>query len=280
MCIGAPGENAPPYTTLYIYYLEGRLTSCDALPDPGFIGNWEEDGFSFLFFSEPSDDTVDRVTAATPGLILLDRYCMTYDEWLGETPEPFRAGRLFIVPPWDRTETPDGMQRILLDPGVVFGTGTHPTTRDCLEILQTLLRNERIDTALDLGTGTGLLALGAARMGCERVLALDFNFLAARTAARNVALNRLEHRILTLQGRAEEFIGMAGDLLIANIHYDVMKHLICSEGFLRKKWFILSGLLRTQAREVADTLSHYPVEIIETREREGVWHTFWGKTFP
>ena len=267
-----------PCDDLYIYYLQGHVGETP-LRNSDFIGNWEEDEFSFLFFARPADEAVEAVVAARPDLVLLDRYHMAYEEWLGETLKPFRVGRFFIAPPWDPAEAPDGTERIHLDPGVVFGTGTHPTTCDCLALLQELCQTQQIGTALDLGTGTGLLALGAARLGCGRVLALDFNRLAARTARRNVVRNGLENRVITFQGRAEDFIDVPADLLIANIHYDVMKELIGSEGFLQKKWFILSGLLRSQAREIFYTLLQYPVEIMETRTRDGIWHTFYGRAF-
>ena len=167
---------------------------------------------------------------------------------------------------------------ILLDPGVVFGAGTHTTTQDCLNALELVFSREKIESALDLGTGTGLLALAASRLGCKNILAVDFNFLAARTALRNVRLNQLQDHIIIVQGRAEDFIDSPSDLVIANIHYDVMKHLIASPGFFNNKWFILSGLLRSQARDLLYELSKNRVRIVKKWERDGIWHTFLGKT--
>ncbi|OQY54201.1 MAG: hypothetical protein B6245_21605 [Desulfobacteraceae bacterium 4572_88] len=83
------------------------------------------------------------------------------------------------------------------------------------------------------------------------LLALDFNFLAMKTTKRNIEINQMKDRILAIQGRAEDFMDCSADLMIANIHYDVMKRLIETEEFLRKKWFILSGLLRNEARDIA-----------------------------
>ena len=87
----------------------------------------------------------------------------------------------------------------------------------------------------------------------------------------------MEDRILAIQGRAEDFMDCHADLMIANIHYDVMRQLIETEGFLRKKWFILSGLLRSEARDIEWKLSQQAVKIVEKRERGGVWHTFFGE---
>lgn len=274
-----PTDN--PYKDLYIYYIDGLLKPDNKTYCNDFIGNWEEDGFSFLFFSRPSLNEVEKLLDTQPQLTLLDNFHMTYDDWQGGTIAPFRVGRFFIAPPWerpwDKIDTCKNELNIILDPGVVFGTGTHHTTHDCLEALDLTCCEKRVESVLDLGTGTGLLALAAARLGCKNTLAVDFNFLAARTTKKNIMLNRLEDRVLAVQGMAEDFIDHPADLVIANIHYDVMKHLLTSEGFLRKKWFILSGLLRSQARDVAYKLSQHPFKILKKWDRKGIWHTFFGK---
>ncbi len=185
------------------------------------------------------------------------------------------------MPPWevteDRVSSFTDKLPILLDPGLVFGTGTHPTTRDCLEALELAADSMKISSVLDLGTGTGLLALAAARLGGERIVGVDLNLLAARTARRNVWLNQLEDRIVIAQGRAEEMITYPTDLLIANIHYDVMHDLINSKGFLAKERFILSGLMRSEAKHIANTLQRYPVKILKQWTQDGIWHTIYGK---
>ncbi|MDF1592923.1 MAG: 50S ribosomal protein L11 methyltransferase [Desulfobacterales bacterium] len=132
-------------------------------------------------------------------------------------------------------------------------------------------------SALDLGTGTGLLALAAARLGCRKILAVDLNLLAVKTALNNIRRNRLENKIMAIQGLAQDFVNVEADLVIANVHYQVMKGLIASRGFLSKKGFILSGLLRSQARDIQAELSQKPVRIIKKWELEGIWHTFFGK---
>jgi ribosomal protein L11 methyltransferase len=215
--------------------------------------------------------------ARQPGLVLVDHYQMRYEDWLGERFQRFSVGDLLIAPPWDPLPGDAATKRIILDPGVVFGTGTHPTTRDCLELIQRVCGESPIRTAVDVGTGTGLLALAAARAGCARVLAFDLNFLAVRTARRNVLLNRLADAVLTFQGRAEEMSGLSADLMIANIHYDVMIRLLASNALVDKPWFILSGLLRSQAADILRRLADSPVDIVEQRQQDGIWHTFLGR---
>ena len=271
----APVE-ANPYQDLYIYYLSGRFRPGRGFEPDHYIGSWEEGEFSFLFFTRPNMALVEATVDRLAGLELLDHYHMTYDQWQGSDIVPCRIGRFTISPPWFAADKNNADTTIILDPGVVFGTGTHPTTRDCLEALQLAFEDLSIRRALDLGTGTGLLALAAARMGCPKVLAADLTLLAARTAQRNVRLNRLSERILVAQGDAEKFMDFTSDLVVSNIHYDVMKNLIRTSGFLKKKRFILSGLMRSEAARIESTLAELPVEIIRRWDQNGIWHTFYG----
>lgn len=270
-----------PYKDLYIYYLQGRLKSGKEIFQENFIGNWEEDNFSFLFFSCPARHDVEKLLRTQPQLTYLDTFHMSYDQWQSERFTTIKHGKFCIRPAWeasvDQNPNFDDELTIFLDPGVVFGTGTHPTTCDCLKALELAITTRTLSTVLDLGTGTGLLALAAARLGCQKSLAIDLNLLAVKTAKNNVCLNKLEDKVLVAQGRAEDFIDCPAELVIANIHYDVMQNLIRSQGFLQKEGFILSGLLRSQAKAVADMLVQFSVKVIKTWTHDGIWHTFYGK---
>jgi ribosomal protein L11 methyltransferase len=234
-----------------------------------------------LFFSSAADRQIDRLLQAQPHLKYVDHYRMPYRQWLGEKFTTFEHGAFRIVPPWEldegRVDSAQDKLPIILDPGLVFGTGTHPTTRDCLEALELAAASIRLSTVLDLGTGTGLLALAAARLGGDRIVGLDLNNLAVRTAMRNVRLNGLEERMLIVQGRAQDMITYPADLLIANIHHDVMHRLISNRGFLAKKRFILSGLMRSEAKHVVHILRRYPVKILKQWTQDGIWHTIYGR---
>lgn len=271
-----------PYEDLYIYYLKGRVAPNTDLYQPDFIGNWEEDGFSFLFFTRPCSERIDAILKNQPQLTLIDAYHMTYPEWLGEKPTTLSIGRFVITPPWERDQSnirSTGNQlRLVLNPGVVFGTGTHVTTKDSLKAIDSIYNNADPPLlTLDLGTGTGVLALAATALGSCRTLAVDFNFLAARTAAQNIRLNRMENRILSIQGKAEQFIDLPADLLIANIHYDIMRQLLPTAGFRQKKWFVLSGLMRSQAVSATTLLVEAGAHILKRWEGDGIWHTIMGK---
>jgi ribosomal protein L11 methyltransferase len=272
-----------PYRDLFIYYFQGRLKPDVEVCQDDFIGNWEEDNYSFLFFSSPANRQVETLLLRQPQLRFVDSYRMPYDQWLGESYSTFEHGNFRIMPPWQtRKESADMFEdklEIVLDPGLVFGTGTHPTTRACLEALEVASHIFAPETVLDLGTGTGLLALAAARLGSERVIAVDLNSLAAKTAAENIRRNHLEHRILVIQGKAEDLIEYGAELVMANIHYDVMQHLIRTEGFFSKKKFILSGLLRSEAKKIAAELARHPVRILKQWTHNAIWHTFYGEKY-
>ena len=265
-----------PESLLSIYYIQGKIPSQQRFP-PSFLGNWEEDGFSFLFFRQPDPELVEAVIRSHPGLRLLDTYEMTYEQWQGGKLTPQTIGRFHFTPPWSEPDPKPGQLSIILDPGVVFGNGAHPTTGDCLEAIDLVCAGKKVHTMLDLGTGTGILALAAVRAGCGRALAVDFNYLAAQTARTNVRLNKLEENILVIQGRAEEHTTHPSDLLVANIHYNVMKDLVRSPGFLRQKWFLLSGLMRSEAQKTLDFLAGQPVIIVKQWKGD-VWTTILGLT--
>lgn len=274
----APAPCSEPYKDLFIYYIKGRVRGIEAVAGAGFIGNWEEDDDSFLFFHHPADELVHNLLRRRPHLALQDRFHMAYDEWHGGAPASIRVGRLQVVPPWHPGAARPASMTILLDPGVVFGTGTHPTTHDCLAALQLAFGNGALDRVLDVGTGTGLLALAAAKLGAGTVVAVDLNRLAAETAQCNVRLNRMAGRVLVVQGDALNFMDLPSDLMVSNIHYDVMRRMIAAGGFARHKRFILSGLLRSQARETEHQLRLRKVRIVKTWERDGIWHTIYGRT--
>jgi len=266
------------YKDLYIYYLEGSLKR-EEEPHLGltFLGNWAEENSSFLFFTQPSKDLVQRMIDKDKRLRLIDEFHFTYEEWLGGKVIPHKVSRFLIVPPWEDRQQNDGELKMLLNPGVVFGTSLHPTTRDSLLALLEISDRLLSYKVLDLGTGTGILAIGAALLGAERVLAVDNNPLAVKTATLNVKLNGLEESIEVREGLAEDIVDTPSDLLIANIHHDIILKLIKEREFLKKKYFILSGLMRSQAKNIKLELSRYPVEIIHEWDNDMVWRTILGK---
>jgi ribosomal protein L11 methyltransferase len=268
-----------PYENLYIYYIEGPVSSEEERSfGPEFLGNWVEGDSSFLFFSGPSRGLVQMILEKDERRCLIDEFHFTHEEWMGGVIEAHKVSRFVISPPWEDPGPGNGELKMLLDPGVVFGTALHPTTRHCLLALLEMPEGLSSSRVLDLGTGTGILAIGAALLGAETVVAVDNNPLAVRTAARNVTLNGLELTISVREGLAEDFMDAPFELLVANIHFEVIRTLVKDRGFLRKRHFILSGLMRGQARAIKMELSRLPVEIIHEWEHDMTWHTIMGRT--
>jgi ribosomal protein L11 methyltransferase len=258
--------------------VKGIVSDSHAFPESTFIGNWIEDGHSFLFFLEPEKEFISKLLEQHTYLELLDTYTMSYKQWQGGSIEPIKVGRFILNPPWIKAVPGDDEVAITLDPGLVFGNGTHPTTLACLQAIEIACGGGKVESMLDLGTGSGILALAAARLGCEKIIAVDYNQLAARTAKRNVELNSLQQNILIINGRAEHFTAIASDLLVANIGYEVMRNIIVSEGFLDQKWFVLSGILPREAETIVTMLENKPVIIVKHWQTDQIWQTILGIT--
>ena len=261
---------------LIIYYLKGHLRHESGLIQ-NYLGNWQEDDFSFLFFNCPENEQIDRLLRDQPHLEFIDQYDMTYAEWQGGPLQRQTIGPLDILPVWEKDSADIRENTLILDPGVVFGNGGHPTTRNCLEALALAVKQAPVVTAQDMGTGTGLLSIAAWKLGVKQVLSVDFNRLAVKTANRNIQLNGADKHILAVQGKAEDLMDIPADLLIANIHFDVMRHIVTASGFLRKQQFILSGLLKSEAIQIENMVKHLPIDILNHWEQDHIWHTYWGQ---
>jgi ribosomal protein L11 methyltransferase len=263
-----------PYKDLHVYLVGGVVTPGEeAKLGNDFLGMWPEGETSFLFFSVPSRDKVDALLRRQPSLSLVEEHRFSYEEWQGTRLEPFKIDSFLITPPWGETAADEHELNIVLDPGVVFGTGIHPTTGDCLRAMTCLRGKASFETVLDLGTGTGILAIAAARLGASRVRAVDLNPLCVKTSRRNVRLNEVEAVVEVVEGKAEDFAENPADLLVANIHYEALKDLVEREKFREKPWLILSGLMRSQGRDMKARLERYGLRIVKEWDGEGTWTT-------
>ncbi len=266
-----------PYRDLFIYLIAGEVEEEEICAEEAYLGNWLEDAHSFLFFDRRSDEAIREILRKRPDLTLLDEYCLSYEQWQGEDVRPLKIEGFVIAPPWEDIPNEPGNRRIILDPGVVFGTGLHATTRDCLRALRYLNHSGRFEEVLDLGTGTGLLAIAAALLGATRVLAVDLNPLCVKTARNNVNLNELREKITVVEGKAEDFMHEPRDLMVANIHYEVIQRLLTSGCLRNKTWCIVSGMMRSEARDFRAKLEGCGLELVREWDHEMTWFTFLAK---
>jgi ribosomal protein L11 methyltransferase len=272
--MGAGPAAYRPYKDVHIYLLEGVVAKEDEpMLGEDFLGNWVEDSSSFLFFSVPSREKVDALLRTRRDLRFIEEHCFTYEEWQGSKLQTVKIHNFLVVAPWERAEPEEGEQIIMLDPGVVFGTGIHPTTRDCVSALAHVFNQTPISKVLDFGTGSGILALAAAFLGADRVLAVDLNPLAVKTAQKNVTLNHLENVIKVAEGNVMAFAEEPADLVMSNIHHEVMAKLIGTAGFRKNAWLILSGLMRSQVRDIKTRLERHGLRIMREWDHDGTWST-------
>ena len=124
--------------------------------------------------------------------------------------------RLLIAPPWDRPPA-NGRVVIAIEPGRAFGTGQHPSTLGCLERLESLIARTAPRRLIDLGTGSGVLAIAAARLGVGQVLAVDDDPDAVASAMANAARNRVCDRVRCVLGDAGALADSAAPLVVANL---------------------------------------------------------------
>ncbi len=260
-----------PFSSLFIYYIKGTLIREPS--SPSFIGTWEEEGDSFLFFSAKEDEEVLKLLEES-GLTLTDFFEVDYLEWIGGRFKEIEIGDIRIIPIWEGEKGRKG--DILLDPSVVFGAGTHPTTFSCLEGLNLLFSQENIESVVDMGCGTGILSLFCAKKGARKVLALDLNPLAVKTTRNNILLNDFGDRVLALRARAQDFVSLPVDLIIANIHFEILRELLDQNDFFTKRFFVLSGFFPSQMMEIREILSQHGARISGIIGMHTGWPTIVG----
>ena len=265
-----------PYDHLYIYEMAGRVGDVP-ISSPDYIGCWSEGDSSFLFFHKDRRALVERLIEQGDLPRLVDAYDMDYEQWQGDKLKAFRVGSLWFRPPYgDIPSPPEGCREVPFDPGVVFGTGLHPTTVDCLHLITDLFRTHIPKEVLDLGTGTGILAIACALLGAKRVTAVDINRLSVMTAARNVELNGLTDKIDVMEGDAREMLRRGADLAVMNIHFSVLDELTNRDEFYQKRWIILSGVLRSDYYILLKRLQKR-VRLVKERQT-GHWFSAWFET--
>jgi ribosomal protein L11 methyltransferase len=184
--------------------------------------------------------------------------------------EPLAVGeRLLIAPSWKRPETSARLV-IEIDPGMAFGTGTHETTRMCLELLEIYWRGHRL---IDVGTGTGILAIAASKLvEAAEVLAIDIDPLAVEVARENIAINNVADAIVVREGGPADYANSAFDVVVANLTAEVIIALMADlVGCLAATGtMILSGVLTTLVGDVEGALEAAGLHTIE-RRAAGEW---------
>ena len=232
------------------------------------------DGWRAFFKTTEQRDAAHAAVRAelSARLVELAAIDVADEEWARRSQAgltPIRVGRIVVSPPWhaDESITADSPLQVIIDPSTGFGTGHHETTRLCLALLQDRdLRGLRV---LDVGTGSGVLAIAAALLGAESVTAFDEDPEALRNASENVERNGVPHVVDIQETALASYAAPAADLVLANLTGAVIERnaqslmqLVTPGGTL-----IVSGFTHAEVDAVFAALVRSPEKVLT----EGAW---------
>ncbi|MGD9676801.1 MAG: 50S ribosomal protein L11 methyltransferase [Vulcanibacillus sp.] len=186
------------------------------------------------------------------------------------------SDKIIITPTWEIVENDSDCLVIELDPGMAFGTGTHPTTIMSIQALEKMIVGD--EEVIDVGCGTGILSIAAAKLGAKKVLALDLDHVAITSAKLNIELNKVDSIIDVRQNDLLNGIDNQADVIVANILAEVIITFIADVKKLLKDSgvFIASGIINTKADLVKNSLEKEKLIIIEELHDQD-WVTFIAK---
>ncbi|ADL07673.1 50S ribosomal protein L11 methyltransferase [Thermosediminibacter oceani] len=178
--------------------------------------------------------------------------------------------RLVIRPSWIHYEPEKGEVVVELDPGMAFGTGTHETTAMCLELLEKYI--EGGETVIDVGCGSGILSIAAAKLGAGKVLAIDKDEVAVKVARENIKRNDTTQAVEVIKGEGLDCVDAKADIIVANIIADVIIDLagVAASKLKQEGLFISSGIIKSRKESVCQALDRAGLVVIEEAEK-GDW---------
>jgi ribosomal protein L11 methyltransferase len=226
--------------------------------EPGELppGMWQHNRISALFDSNQDVTAILRDATASIGLKNLPEHrieTLADNDWVRLTQSQFEpipiSLRLWIVPTWHTPVDPNAIN-IVLDPGLAFGTGSHPTTRLCLRWLDNNLKKG--ESILDYGCGSGILAIAALKLGAAHAVGIDVDSQAIQASRENASANQVENARFYLPDNAPQ---SSYDLVVANILTNPLHVLapLLAQATRQGGRIVLSGILEEQAQDVMKT---------------------------
>ena len=202
------------------------------------------------------------------------------ENWENEWKKYFNVQKvsdsIVIKPSWEEYTAKEGEKIIDIDPGMAFGTGTHETTRMCINAIEKYMNKG--DSLIDIGCGSGILSIAAAHLGAEKVIAVDLDKLAVKVSKENVDLNGFSNTIDVRYGDLTDVIDEKADVIVANIIADIIAKL--SENiadFIKDGgYFISSGIINDKKDFVISKLKENNFDIIE-ESNDGEWNCIVSK---
>lgn len=191
--------------------------------------------------------------------------------------KPTKIGqRIVVKPTWEDYKRENGELIIELDPGMAFGTGTHETTSMCIRELEKYVNED--SKVFDIGCGSGILAIAAAKLGAKEVLAVDLDEVAVKVSKENVEENNVSDSVEVRHGNLMDVVKDRADVVVANIIADIIKILAKDvHNFMKKDAvFISSGIILDKVEEVKESLIENGFEIIDIKKL-GEWSAIVSK---
>ncbi len=185
--------------------------------------------------------------------------------------KPTRIGEKIVVKPiWEEYEAKEDDLVLELDPGMAFGTGEHETTRMCIQALEKLIEKDSI--VFDVGCGSGILAIAAAKLGAKKAIGVDLDPVAVESAIENVKFNKLDN-IEILEGNLIDVIDGKADIVVANIIAEVICILTQDVSRVIKQggYFVTSGIIHDRVDMVVEKLNECGFEV-EKINKDGEWN--------
>ncbi|MCI9575433.1 MAG: 50S ribosomal protein L11 methyltransferase [Clostridiales bacterium] len=183
--------------------------------------------------------------------------------------KPIEVGHSILIrPTWEEDYDAKGRRVLHLEPGLAFGTGTHETTRLCIELIEDYLRPQM--DILDVGCGSGILSVAALLMGGQSAVGVDIDELAVKTAVENAKINQVDSRFTAIAGNLTEKVQGKFHMIVANIVADIIIELTQDiEQFMYDDTvYIMSGIIDTREQDVLQALEK-DFEIIDRRWEKG-----------
>jgi ribosomal protein L11 methyltransferase len=240
---------------LWIYELKGETHPRD-LPKDELDGVWPEAPYYYLFYRRDAHDSILEWLKSNPRWQLTSQYRLPYSKWQDISVARMRVGPFVIhaAPGLGTISAARDEIPIRIDPGVVFGSGLHPTTRGCLLAISEFFLRDEIQTAVDFGTGTGILAIACALLGARRTWAVDCIPLALGVAVKNASANNVADRIGFLAADRLGVINARSDLLIMNLEWPILEAILKAEDWKNYERVVLSGFLEGRLAALKDMI--------------------------
>jgi ribosomal protein L11 methyltransferase len=252
MAMSDRGISARRPQQLTVYECEGSHSPLTEPEESNFLGTWPEPPFYYLFFEGEAGPGLSDWLKRQQGWLLRQIYHLDYDKWQQVSGGTMQIGPFVIESAleYERPEARGESIIIRLDPGLVFGSGLHGSSSGCLLAIFRLFEHFPAKTAVDMGTGTGILAIACCLLGASRVLGIDNNPLAIHVARKNMVVNGAAHCMELLIADDLSVLKASSDLLIMNLEWPSLMRQLARDDWLHYRWVILSGFLENQWEKV------------------------------